>query len=66
VIAPAVPRPATGGYASAGLIAYVVVSKYQHHLPLYAGPGIKRLMPGDGLCRVRAGGASTAVAQDPA
>jgi transposase len=35
VIAPAVPRPATGGYASAGLIAYVVVSKYQHHLPLY-------------------------------
>lgn len=35
VIAPAVPRPAAGGYASAGLIAYVVVSKYQHHLPLY-------------------------------
>jgi transposase len=35
VIAPAVPRPATGGYASAGLIAYVVVSKYPHHLPRY-------------------------------
>ena len=35
VIAPAVPRRAAGGYASAGLIAYVVVSKYQHHLPLY-------------------------------
>jgi transposase len=66
VIAPAVPRPAAGGYASAGLIAYVVISKYQHHLPLYAGPGIKGAMPGDGLCRVGAGGASTAVAQDPA
>jgi hypothetical protein len=29
VIAPALPRVAAGGYASAGLIAYVVVSKYQ-------------------------------------
>jgi transposase len=35
VIAPALPRAAVGGYASAGLIAYVVISKYQHHLPLY-------------------------------
>lgn len=35
VIAPALPRVAMGGYASAGLIAYIVVSKYQHHLPLY-------------------------------
>lgn len=35
VIAPALPRVAVGGYASAGLIAYIVVSKYQHHLPLY-------------------------------
>lgn len=35
VIAPALPRVAAGGYASAGLIAHVVVSKYQHHLPLY-------------------------------
>jgi len=35
VIAPALPRVAVGGYASAGLIAYVVISKYQHHLPLY-------------------------------
>lgn len=35
VIAPALPRAAMGGYASAGLIAYVIVSKYQHHLPLY-------------------------------
>ncbi len=35
VIAPAPPRPAVGGYAAAGLIAYVVISKYQHHLPLY-------------------------------
>ena len=35
VIAPAVSRPVAGGYASAGLVAYVVISKYQHHLPLY-------------------------------
>ena len=35
VIAPAVARPVAGGYASAGLLAYVVISKYQHHLPLY-------------------------------
>lgn len=35
VIAPAPPRAVAGGYASAGLLAYVVVSKYQHHLPLY-------------------------------
>lgn len=35
VIARALPRPAVGGYAAAGLIAYIVISKYQHHLPLY-------------------------------
>lgn len=35
VIAPAPARAVAGGYASAGLLAYVVVSKYQHHLPLY-------------------------------
>lgn len=35
VIAPALPRAVAGGYASAGLVAYVVLSKYQHHLPLY-------------------------------
>ena len=35
VIAPALPRVVMGGYASAGLIAYIVISKYQHHLPLY-------------------------------
>lgn len=35
VIAPAWPRLVEGGYASAGLIAYIVISKYQHHLPLY-------------------------------
>ena len=35
VIAPAVSRPVAGGYASAGLVAYVVISQYQHHLPLY-------------------------------
>ncbi len=27
-------RSVAGGYASAGLLAYVVISKYQHHLPL--------------------------------
>jgi transposase len=35
VIAPALPRPALGGYAAAGLLAYIAISKYQHHLPLY-------------------------------
>ena len=35
VIAPALPRPALGGYAAAGLLAFIAVSKYQHHLPLY-------------------------------
>jgi len=35
LVAPAVKRPVDGGYASAGLIAYVVLSKYAHHLPLY-------------------------------
>jgi transposase len=35
LIAPALPRPVAGGYASAGLLAYIVISKYQHHLPLY-------------------------------
>ncbi len=34
-IAPAIPRAVMGGYASAGLLAYIVVSKYQFHLPLY-------------------------------
>lgn len=35
LIGPAPARPVPGGYASAGLIAYIIVSKYQHHLPLY-------------------------------
>lgn len=35
VIAPALPRPVEGGYASAGLLAWVVLSKYMDHLPLY-------------------------------
>jgi hypothetical protein len=35
VIAPAPARPVAGGYASASLLAYIVISKYQHHLPLY-------------------------------
>lgn len=35
VIAPALPRPVEGGYASSGLLAWVVLSKYMDHLPLY-------------------------------
>lgn len=35
LLAAAPARPVPGGYASAGLVAYVVISKYQHHLPLY-------------------------------
>lgn len=35
VLAPAPARVVPGGYASAGLIAWVVISKYVDHLPLY-------------------------------
>jgi len=35
VIAPAPARPVAGGYASAGLLAWIALSKYVHHLPLY-------------------------------
>jgi transposase len=35
VLAPAPPRAVMGGYASAGLIAWVALSKYVDHLPLY-------------------------------
>ncbi len=35
VVAPAPVRVVTGGYASAGLIAWVALSKYVDHLPLY-------------------------------
>lgn len=35
LLAPTPPRPVVGGYASAGLISWVVLSKYAHHLPLY-------------------------------
>ena len=35
VIAPAPARPIEGGYASAGLLAWIVLSKYVDHLPLY-------------------------------
>ncbi len=35
IVAPALKRPFMGGYASAGLVSYVVLSKYAHHLPLY-------------------------------
>lgn len=66
LLAPAPNRAVMGGYASAGLLASVVVSKYVHHVPLYAGTGIKGTMPGHRLCRVGAGVASTAVAKHPA
>ncbi len=35
VLAPAPARPVTGGYASAGLLAWVALSKYVDHAPLY-------------------------------
>lgn len=35
LLAPAPVRPVPGGYASAGLLAYLALSKYAHHLPLY-------------------------------
>lgn len=35
LVAPAAPRPVSGGYASAGLLAWIAISKYVHHLPLY-------------------------------
>jgi transposase len=35
VLAPAPARIVPGGYASAGLIAWIVISKYVDHLPLY-------------------------------
>src|SRR5690606_28625167 len=35
VLAPAPARPVAGGYASAGLLAWVAVAKYLDHLPLY-------------------------------
>jgi transposase len=35
LLAPAPARPIPGGYASAGLIAYITLSKYAHHLPLF-------------------------------
>lgn len=35
LLAPAPARPVAGGYASAGLLAWVLISKYCDHLPLY-------------------------------
>jgi transposase len=35
LVAPAPARPVSGGYASAGLLAWIAISKYVHHLPLY-------------------------------
>ena len=35
LLAPAPARPVAGGYASAGLLAWVLIAKYCDHLPLY-------------------------------
>jgi transposase len=35
LVASAPARPVSGGYASAGLLAWIAISKYVHHLPLY-------------------------------
>jgi transposase len=35
LLAPAPARPVAGGYASAGLLAWIALSKYVDHLPLY-------------------------------
>jgi len=35
VVAPALARPVVGGYASAGLVAWVVTAKYLDHQPLF-------------------------------
>jgi transposase len=35
VVAPALERPVAGGYASAGLLAWIALSKYVDHQPLY-------------------------------
>jgi transposase len=35
LLAPSPPRAVPGGYASAGLIAFIALSKYVDHLPLY-------------------------------
>jgi len=35
LVAAAPARVITGGYASAGLLAWIAISKYVHHLPLY-------------------------------
>lgn len=35
VVAPALARPVSGGYASAGLLAWIALSKYVDHQPLY-------------------------------
>lgn len=35
VVAPAPARPVAGGYASAGLLAWIALSKYVDHIPLY-------------------------------
>ena len=38
--------------ASDRLIIETIVNKYADHVPIYAGSGIKRTMPGGRLCRV--------------
>jgi transposase len=41
LLAPAPKRIVTGGFASAGLIAWALTAKFCDHLPLYADHGIK-------------------------
>ena len=53
VIAPLPARPIEKGNAGAGLLSQIVLSKYVDHCPLHAGSGMKRAMPGTGLCRGR-------------
>jgi transposase len=40
LLAPAPARPVAGGYASAGLLAWVTLAKYVDHLPLYRQEGM--------------------------
>jgi transposase len=59
VVAPAPPRPVAGGYASAGLVSWVVVAKYSDHQPLFRqeqqfarwGAGISRQTMVEWICQ---------------
>ena len=51
VIAPLPPRPIEKGYPGAGLLAHIVISKYEDHLPLYRQEKIYRQRHGINLSR---------------